>query len=403
MPTWNENEIEVTTPPASTDKAVVDTASVYYNPEIPDIALSHVEGTPYNVTYYGQFINKDDIVSNSDDIASSALKQYQKSYNLEFRLSGDLSHSTDATTGTSVLTGEANVVPILVPIVGDLFLGEIESGVRGVFEITSVTKSSHYKMSIWKVTFTLVSYLSNYNLSGLNEKVIVTLVYDPTYLNHAGGPLLTLSQNDRNITREEMIAYLVDRYYEKFYNANYQTFVLINDDKVIYDPFVTDFFNKITPDVYTERYERAMEYDVKGTIFTHPFSTVYDIIIDRNVHRLSSTVKQMAAINKSSFTNTRVYNTLRATTIDKIVYPTSIGGLSISNTDTPEEYIFTSHFYKGVVGDMTDFEKLVYRFMSKEKLPFIEVSEIYSNLESFELTDQFNIIPILILLLRESI
>ncbi len=147
--------------PGDTDLPVYDTASNYSLSQ-NDIKITRwIDGSPWFTTFYTQYIGESDPIINSGDINDPTIKQYAKIEGFELRVTQPLAQTQNDSLNKYVLSGGANVYPVITPITGDVFIAKIENGIVGIFEITNAPQRlSPFKTSAWAITYSLIEYVT---------------------------------------------------------------------------------------------------------------------------------------------------------------------------------------------------------------------------------------------------
>ena len=287
------------------------TSAIYGNKLERVKVINEMEGYHWDVTYYNQFIGEDDVVINSNDTEDNTLRQYQKIYNMNMRVTDKLSSNTDSVTQLTTVSGTANMFPFTTPLVGDLIVGSIGPSLIGILEVITVTRSSLYNDTVWSVQYKLIDYVNEVNISELNNKVVSELVFDSKFINLPSGPLRTKNQNVIDIEISLLQQQLVSRMNEEFMHSRLNTF-MIPVDKLVFDPYLVSFWNKISDELAPE------EYSVSPEIKLHKYHTLWDILLgDRDFN----TVKSMELINTNTLHNDYSKSSLMLSGIDTVIQP----------------------------------------------------------------------------------
>lgn len=404
MPLYTNVVPDVSTPPNDVTAPIIDTASIYSNNVVKDPIINYIEGSTWSVDYYGQHIGDDDIVTNFGDILDPTLRQYQKIQSFELRVNNDLTLEINPDNGLSALTGTSNVYPVIAPIPGDMIIGPIGDGLLGMFEVSSVNRKSMFKDSAWEIRYSMIEYVSTSALDALNALVVSDLVFDVSLLGTAAGPIRTLSENHRAITKDIIIEDMLARYYDEFYSLQHGTFILpgVGDR---YDPFLIEFWNTfIGTKMLDGNYPRPNGYDARNAIFKRDYKTVWDAVAEQSRPILKRAVSTMRSLSTSSFGTTKAQFSLSATGIDYVIQPTEIDGLAIVDpSDDPSDefapYIFSTAFYTNAGIGQSPIEIQMNKAIDRELLAFIDISPIYDDLENLSGIERFYHIPFLIAVL----
>lgn len=379
---------------------VIDTASVYVNSVVNDPVVSFIEGSPWTVTYYGQFIGSDDLVLNANDVNDPTLRQYQKVNNFEIRVRSGLEQITNPSLGTSKVTGTASIYPVLVPMVGDVFIAELGNNSFGVFEVTVVERKSMYKESVWDIEYTQTDYLRDDLLTRLESHVVSRLVFDVSYLGTDQSPLRTISQNDKDVTKESVISSLICRYYISFYNKDIETFLVPNDTgMLLYDPRLVSLWNSFITDSELGTHPRPRMYDVRDGKPAMQSLTIVEALMAQDLDLLALAKNVVEYVPVINYSADYQHMGLVSSGITHVVQPK---GSFISAIAADGTYIANAEFYTRTAPDLPSFESVLNKAFRKEALTFSELKDIIDDMTDKSDIEKFYQIPILIGLMTIS-
>lgn len=320
--------------PLNVTKQVIDTASSYSTFQYKNTLITSLDGSPWTGIYYTQFIGKDDVMINSNDVSDPTIKQYLKINNFELRVTSPLSNSVTVGTGTSTVTGTANVYPVITPLAGDIFLAEVEAGITGIFEVTGIERMTQFQASAWSIQYSQIGYVNEDTIRDYDRFVVSELVFDVKLLENGSNPLHTKSEQNRLVQRDLAIAELIEEYYTEFFSIPVNTFILPNDNDIgdiVYDPFLVKFWNMFINTNGFTSYTPPLEYDAATSLYNKPFTTVYDALGKQSKTILKYCVRAMRSLPTVNFDATFQRHTLRITPIDKVIFP-YIFEKTVSNT-----------------------------------------------------------------------
>ena len=399
MPLFN-NSTTIPVPAAVPEPPVVDTATVYNNPEVQEPLIRFIEGNSWTVDYYGQFVGDDDVLANNDDIAAPSLNQYQLVRSLELRLAEGITSSTDTQQVTTV-TGNAMVYPVLIPLVGDVIVAKLEDGVTAEFAVTAVERQSLFKESAWSIDFTMTRFADAASMLVLTDKVVTDLMFDITKLSSSVGAIRTQSEYDRNVSKNKLMLELVDSLYEEYYDVRHDTLLFsVGDDKV-YDPFAIEFLARILPPGALDGWDRPAVYDFKNTHFTGTIRTLWDALLSGKRSTLNRCVKEMTNLSSQAFNASHTYTAIDSMGLTQITYPTVVDGLAIKTLELtdPTAYVFNDAFYQATVADYTPLELLVSNLLDGEMLNYTDITDTLTDIATSTPADRFYHITVVIALL----
>lgn len=390
-----------TTPPHE----VIDTASIYTGKGWNPVYTANIEGYPWTVNYYNRYLGEDDVVSNSSDNIDPSIKQYSKIRDMELRVTVPLTPEYDATTGTTTITGEANMYGVIAPIKGDPFIGLIENGVSAAFEIKTVKLNSMYKGGAWSVTYAQIDYVTESVVAANYDAFVIDeFIFDVSLLQSSSYPLKTLSEYNRSIHKADLINELITRYYNEFYFIEVKTFIAPSTlvGSFLYDPNVTTFWNRHI-DSRPLLFQQPQEYEVNEFATLSKFYTIYDAITNQAPWMLNGLIKKMDRVPSARFFSIYVKSSIMNKGIDAVVYPyTNLGKVILDMPDISigeTTYVMSDEFYNSIT-PLPLFDTLVKRMVNKEILSFPDIESVLNTLDTMSPLERFQKIPILITMLK---
>lgn len=393
--------------PHDSPDVIIDTASIYSSNQYSSKIIGYLDGSPWQCMYYAQYLGNDDPIVNSEDIISPTLKQYAKIQRFELRVTSALALANIVTTGTSMVTGAANVYPVITPTIGDVFIAEIEPDCYGIFEVSDVTRAALFRESAWQITYSLIEYATVEKYEEFDHFVVADYVFDVGLLGTMSNPLRTLSENDRAITKDKVISLLIAEYYTEFYDTRFRTFLAPNPEvtsAASFDHFLVNFWNCYIPENILGGYKMPIDYEVKNGIHTDVFITLFDCIAAQNIHLLTSAVKAMQFRSVYDFASIYIRNTIANIGITDVVYPyieLNKPVLLPSDGTDYQTYIVSSNFYSQTA-PLTAFEDILSKALRSEVLTYSDIQSVIDSRVNLTPLERFYQIPILIVLLTLS-
>lgn len=302
--------------------------------------LKYVEGYPWTVNFYGQILNVNNTNEHFDPSSPNLTQPYYKVNGLVLQVSSPLSSSYNQSTGITTVTGSSLVPFKITPNVGDIFIAQVDSGEDAIFHITSVTRKTHRKDSLYEVDYSLHSYTSDQpNFVSTLEQRINEVYYfnkDTSYFNR--DVLLKPSVKEAIDRIKNFLIESKAYYFQIFIQRRTGSLLIPGVDNTIYDPLITEFISK-TVDYSTineGRYFRpSYESDdlkqrsILDSLLTRT-SPHYNIV-NRTYNFVPSTMLPIRAR----------LGTLSNTGVQYILYPTTPNRdhLSFRNPEPPSSYI----------------------------------------------------------------
>lgn len=203
-----------------------------------------VEGRIISVTYYSQNSPVTDVQTKEADLIMPTRDDVHISWmeirNFELRLTSEMNYEYQDESNTSILTGEAAVLPGFSPRIGDNFLYMVRNGKIGIFTVSDVVRVALGQDTYHKIRFTMEEFLTATRRDQFKRQSSVWY-FDKTKFLVGNTALLStegfVQQKDLKHLRMEIIA----NYMERFYSEEFSSFM--RPDKV-FDPYIVEFWNK---------------------------------------------------------------------------------------------------------------------------------------------------------------
>ncbi len=255
-----------------------------------DSLLKYVEGYPWTVNYRAQILNTNNTVANFDPSAPNLTQPAYLILDLVLQVSSPLSSSYDQQTSVTSLQGTA-ITPLgLTPNVGDVFLAKVDTAEDAYFVVSSVSRKTHRKQTLYEITYNLYIYTNTDPVvdasfySTINEKYYFNK--DTNYFNR---DLLIKPSVKEATDRLKLFLHSTREYYFKTFPQKKTGSILVpGSDKTLYDAFLVDFlYATVSHDYLID--SRLYRHTVPNS---NPSSrTILDAIVSRNKILLSMVPK----------------------------------------------------------------------------------------------------------------
>ena len=300
---------------------VVDTR---YTPKAA--LLTSIEGRPWKVNYYSQVINEDDEVTGQSQSMDPIYQEYRLINNMILKVTSPLTMTQSKPNNTLELRGTSNAYPFLRPNSGDMFVADIGDGRSGIFKVNSVERKSIFKETTYQLEYALIDYATDgveNRLADLNRKVVKRLYFRRDFLEHGQHPYI--EEEDYAILKNAEGNYhrLTNDYFHMFCNEKYKTFIIPEQEFVIYDHFFTkEIMRWFSVNDYTNLQRmNVMNCDDEPVI--NKGMSLWTVIAEQNPHLLKRCSEKMGLINRYWFTCDPLLEGIRFSPIDYVVYPYS--------------------------------------------------------------------------------
>lgn len=327
-------------------------APVYEEDNSVQSLIIDIDGEPWVVNYYSQILSSTDSPKILDLELDPTLQQYVHVNSFRISVTDELSSDTEATTGTTTVTGSGLIYPnTIVPNVGDMFVSQMTRGFKGVFTVTSVKRESFYAKSAWTIEYRLFEQLNQAIDANLKLKVVNNLFFDKNRLAAGKPPLVSYTVINKESVYREQIEWLVDRLYQEFYDARLETFVYNhNEYDTVYDPFAVSFFNRIIDRQYLNAYHYPKEYSI-GMDAIHKKPTLWRAILNASGTGLAYLYpRKFNLMSVSTLGVAYTQSSIAHTTIGYVPLPEKFTSDFTVNT-AEESYVLSHAFYDGDIAN----------------------------------------------------
>lgn len=402
---------------------------------------AYLEGMPWSVTWYGQLLGQHNDVRELDPTQSDAYQQYQKTIDLELRVTSAINPSYDSQEGMMTVTGSANV-PILVPNRHDYFVAEAGSRHLGLYRVTNVERATFNRMSVYRVDYALVGHIEDSaTYQALEAKVVRTYRFVKDRLIEGISPIL----------REEIFALTKDiqerrlqlerQYFKAFTDPRYLTLVVPEQLPSIYDTWLVDFVLQIIDTMQIPELRDFKRVSVDRDRFLAK-GQLWSLLLERDYDMLSHVVKKAGLVSRYYFNKSSWIKTAAYWPIDRYVFPIfdgnqgvvggkeapDVSAMTLSSTQSVESlmathqfeqetvvlplikpvliddyYVLSAAFYENRPEELSHLEIQVRDYLKHQTLNLTILHELVKAYRTWPALEQFYYGPILMLLLKECV
>lgn len=405
-----------------------------------DTLVQYAEGSRQKVTYFRQRLSKNDSVTHFSLDASGTVQQYERIDGLEILLQGSLGTSQSTTElRTTEITGEAHVLPPVIPNKGDIMLMDIGRNTLGWFNINEVRRLTHRRNTLYEIQFSMAyeirDQINDPRIINLNQKTIEVLKYSIDYLKAGQNPLLTPKKADAfSFLRGEYDR--ISRYwFRKFYHRFYETCLVPNQRTLIYDGF---FMRAIQQWFSSQRYPEMVHFRIY-TDDEFPIlqtTSIWDAITERDPYLLKESFSKSCAITLEEFTNSPNFASIRYSAFKAVVAPYGItysNKIYIKNDEvignafqmTPSvnprkfkvvndqllinqilpnrSYVFSQEFYRDADDGQSHLEIQLRKYLEDDILDVEIIEELVRDCMNWGELEHFYYLPVLLVLMNYCI
>lgn len=282
--------------------------------------INSIQGYPMTVDYYSSVLGENDDPRGYSIATSPIHAQYRLIRSMELKVESPVTHSQDTQTKFSSVSGTANVYPVLIPNVGDVFVADIGDGRRGLYAVTSTESLSFFKDAVTRIQYELLDYLNPQMVFDLNLKTVKTLHWRKDFIDYGQNPLVEdeLIQWLRSLEQE--YSQLQESFFSIYYSNEYDTIVVPGQSAPTYDPYLTEKVVSLFMASSTEHYTTIRRLNVEEDI-AYSAKTVFDAIAKRDIKILDYCIHKVGLTGTRHFDRDPLHHSIRYSGIQYVVYP----------------------------------------------------------------------------------
>lgn len=393
------------------------TSTLFNKDNALDRILPNIKGSRWQVDYFLQLRDINDTISPPDVNVPPSVQKYHRINKLELIVQSSIQQSN-----IEDISGEAILNVGMTPNTHDVFKAELTGGREAIFIITSVTKNTYNLHETYVVSFKLFTFIdskeANIRLyNNLIEKTMKTYVYDKDHLLDYSAPVILASDYKKKVELRTVIPTLIDYYFRTFINYDKNILALPTTVSIYTDLYLTRFINAIIDQSDHELMNRlsTLPIDIDKTSIT----TIWDVILNRNPNLLK-TAKHNIEFRYTPYSY-QSYSTKRmnylgvhflATLVEDIVdIDIPIKNISTPRSDTYQDpiakrnkyYVLSENFYKQDTETCGYLEQLLIKYLNSDIINSDELNKPLEEYTSWNTMDQYYLIPLLIVLVKECI
>lgn len=429
-----------------------DVSSIYQGIEVNTkyqnnrLLLTHISGYKWLVDYYSQYLGADNEIGAQELDKPAAYQQYLCVHNFEMRVQDPLSPAQDSTSKEFQYEGTAIVYGTVVPNKGDVFVTDIADGRLGVFSVEDTIEASIFKDSAFQIDYKFINYLTADYALDLKNKTVKETWFHRDFMGTGQNPLLISKEHELVNKLADYLKTLPADWYREFFNNEYKTFLIPDQDALCYDPFLPVFVRGITSLEDSPLWIKVSLPNTQDGI-NDQIPTFWDALRERSIRRLDRASPKMALYAPDTSYQVVAYNPWRILGMDYLFYhrgvsspnilPTAIiktlkpspeptfnrpmdlevlinttqlSGLPMAPEATyplyrpvtcDDYYVFSEFFYQENYENMSALEILVYFYLNNKPIPLDPLFRLLEQSYYWRGLERFYYIPILMVLVRD--
>ena len=372
-------------------------SQTYETKTYPKPQITDIEGIPWVNTYYNSILTGGESPQPLDPNLDPTLQQYLKVTDFRISVTEDLSYSHNDDTNLSTLTGGGLIYPsTVVPHEGDMFVGYIEAGRKGIFTVTNVTPLGYYKQTVYQIEYTLYSDDVDAYQGALDTRAVQYRYFDVKRLTAGYSPLIEYDVANSERNYYSVLKRLIGKLYNRYYSKRYRTFV-VGTDETYYDHFAVNFFNAAVPKSLLGSYPVPYEYTVGTETETIERNTLWSALLLSDVELLSTMPRHYDALNVNELNGIGSYVSAGSSGIDYTYLPDQWWDQPIKKDVAPYLY---SHALYDDSEDITEVERGMRELISGNGISNVLLSTIIAEAEEATGIDQLRKLILLVGILK---
>lgn len=409
--------------------------------------ITHVEGSKWVVNYFQQFLGRDDEKAAQQINRPEVYQQYQNIIDMELRVTSPLSATQDTGNKEFTYIGAATMYIGIKPNEGDMFIADVGDGRSGLFVVTLVEQKSILRDSTYAIEYEMKDFLTPDLHNDLLAKVSKTVHFVRDFIAMGKNPLLVSSELETYRLLTQWLDECPITYYGDFFSDQYSTFLVPDQDELVYDPMIVEFVKRIVDIDKHPRYThvKALNCDTNDK---RSLTTVLDAIYEMRDSILDTASLESEMILARTVNQLPRFSGIRYSGISYLYFPKGSGGqlgvvadrlllaskprqfnrpytieaalvyeqLPANIRDGVEYwpvpyydvhhdsgYIFSHHFYGRRVGEMSLLEIMVRNLLTKKPNNVSLVYELCKSSIQWGQVERFYFLPILMVIVANCI
>lgn len=383
-----------------------------------DTIIQYPKGSKWSVSYFLQLRDVNDTLQAPDLNLPATTQKYHRINDLILYLQTPISHDN-----IENISGEAIINAGFLPNANDIFIAGLAGGREAVFIITEVQNRTYNLHKAYYVTFKIYMFLDTYPelYNNILTKVMREYTYDKDHLLDYSAPIILKEDYNKKLELKDVIVDITDYYFTKFINQEKLVIALPTRSGVYVDTMLIDFIFKIVnrTDHINISKLTLLDYTPDNSL---KGSTIWDVIYKRDKSILKRVIKDIGfkytPYTRDAVLNKKMHllgiNFIANRVNEKDIHiPNDIIDYSIkpypNNYKIPinieyrsyvvseEFYNLNSETYAGLL------EKVLMDYLNGKILDANELDILIRQYIHWDTIDQFYLIPILMVLIKDTI
>lgn len=384
--------------------------------------VPYAQGKAWMTTFFNQKLGpgSEPMAPQFDDAKS--LQSYLRIRKFTFKVQAELSRNPND-EGEMELTGEAIILPGVVPNIYDAFTADIGDGRVGFFIVNRVEQLSVYNDAAYQIGYGLYDYYTPEIQEQMDSRVVQDSVYDMDYVNTGKNPIIAYDEyfTRERLEREERS--LCDHFFSQYFDKEMGTLSVPDADAFLrlYDPYHTRFVDRLIEHEKRPSRMRMIVLDESMNSVNTPV-TLWDMLVKQDVRQFAYVQRDMQMVGTSYFRGgSALMGGVAYSGFNDVVFPVCDGaplsqrdilgdessngdplGLMFKRLGYQGNYVLSAAFYEQRRVDMTVLEREVHNLITGQPISVDNVDKLLNLYYTAPRLVQFYAFPLLVTLCRTA-
>lgn len=403
--------------PVYVSKEELKTSTLYNKDNSLDRILPFIRGNRWQVDYFLQLRDMNDTIAQPDINVPVSMQKYHRIDKLELVVQNAISQED-----IENISGEAIVNVGMTPNTYDVFKATLTGGREALFLVTEVSKKTYNLHETYVIGFKIFTFIdgseSNTRIwNNIVEKTMKTYVYDKDHLLDYSAPVILASDYKKKVELRTELPNIIDYYMRTFVNYDKNVIALPTTVSVYTDLYLNKFINSILDQ--TDHEIMARLSNLSFTPGEDNVYTIWDVILRRDTRLLKLAIPRIefrytpfsytGYLSKKmnylgiNFLATPVEDDAEISIPLKDISAIRDEGYTEPIAERVKHYVMSEHFYKLDTEKCGYLEELLIKYLKSDIINSDDLDKPIMEYTSWSTMDQYYLIPVLMVLIRECI
>lgn len=247
-------------------------------------------------------------------------QQYQCINNMEVKVIDPLSPSYQDNDAEFSLRGSAVTYNGIVPNYGDAFVADRGDGLAGLFVVTSAKPDGDLSGTTYHIEYGILSIYDEDHQRDLQLKTQDEVQFVRELYLNGQRPLLIANEFEEYRIMVDLLRRLPLEYHREFFNNDYATYLIPNQERTAYDGFVINFFKSVI-DSRQHPWIRNVKVYNTDQGFERELFTLFDAALQADENIIDHCEAYIGLYPAGEFIQQGLFSTIRFSGIEKVAYP----------------------------------------------------------------------------------